>query len=258
MEKLNNNPLDFREKTQEIFQTLNKRVNDHFKNLKAPKTGNWQLYLKTVIMFSLLVTPYFLILLSNLNIWIKLVLAIVMGIGMAGVGMNVMHDSNHGSFSKYDWINKTMGASIYLLAGNVHNWKVQHNILHHTYTNIHGHDEDLEAGRIIRFSKHGDWFSFHRFQHYYAVFIYGLLTFNWVISSDFRQISRYLKQKLTYRKKLQPLRQWIILIGTKALYSGIWIIIPLLVMNMAWWQILLGFFSNALYCRINSESLLFN
>ena len=156
MEKQSNNkPLRFsRKDPKKFFQTLNKRVNDHFKNRKAPKTGNWQLYLKTMIMFSLLVAPYFLILLSDLNIWIKLILAIVMGVGMAGVGMNVMHDGNHGSFSKYDWINKTMGASIYLLAGNVHNWKVQHNILHHTYTNIHGHDEDLEAGRIIRFSKH--------------------------------------------------------------------------------------------------------
>ena len=47
-------------------------------------------------------------------------LAVVMGVGMAGVGMNVMHDGNHGSFSKYDWVNKLMGASIYILAGNVH------------------------------------------------------------------------------------------------------------------------------------------
>ena len=68
-----------------------------------------------------------------------------MGIGMAGVGMNVMHDGNHGSFSKYPWVNKFMGSSIYFLAGNVFNWKIQHNLLHHTYTNIHGHDEDLEA-----------------------------------------------------------------------------------------------------------------
>ena len=73
---------------------------------------------------------------------------------MAGVGMNVMHDGNHGSFSKYDWVNKIMGGSIYILAGNVFNWKVQHNVLHHTFTNVHGHDEDLEAGKILRFSKH--------------------------------------------------------------------------------------------------------
>ena len=238
-----NKPLRFsRKDPKKFFQTLNKRVNEHFNRRKESKTGNWKLYLKTAVMLSLLITPYFIILLSDLNIWFKLILAIVMGIGMAGVGMNVMHDGNHGSFSKHDWINKTMGASIYLLAGNVHNWKVQHNILHHTYTNIHGHDEDLEAGRIIRFSKHSDWAPFHRFQHYYAVFIYGLLTFNWALTTDFQQIRRYMKMKITYRKKLQPLRQWMVLIITKIIYSGIWIIIPMLVMKMPWWQILIGFF----------------
>ena len=30
---------------------------------------------------------------------------------------------------------------------NAYNWQIQHNVLHHTYTNIHGHDEDLDAGR---------------------------------------------------------------------------------------------------------------
>jgi fatty acid desaturase len=46
-----------------------------------------------------------------------------------------------------------MGGTIYILAGNVHNWQVQHNVLHHTYTNIPGHDEDLDAGRIIDLQK---------------------------------------------------------------------------------------------------------
>ena len=236
-------PLRFsRNDPKKFFQILNKRVNDHFQKRKASKTGNWQLYLKTVIMFGLLVTPYFLIVMTEFNPWIKLLLAIVMGIGMSGVGMNVMHDGNHKTLSRYPWINKLMGSSIYLLAGNVHNWKVQHNILHHTFTNIHGHDEDLDAGRIIRFSQHSDWQWYHRFQHYYSIFIYGLLTINWVISSDFRQIKRYLKKKLTYRKELHPKRQWLILIGTKILYSGIWIVVPMLFMQMPWWQILIGFF----------------
>ena len=230
-----------RKDPKKFFQTLNSRVNTYFKQNNRVKTGNWRLHLKSIIMFGLLTVPYFLILLSDFSPWIKLLLTIVMGVGVAGVGMNIMHDGNHGAYSRYPWVNKLMGASIYLLAGNVHNWKVQHNILHHTFTNIPGHDEELEAGRIIRFSKHADWFSYHRFQHIYAVFIYGLLTLNWVVNSDFQQINRYLKKKLTYRKKLQPLRQWIILIATKLLYSGIWIVIPMLVLNMPWWYILIGF-----------------
>ena len=86
-----------------------------------------------------------------------------------------------------------MGSSIYFLAGNVFNWKVQHNVLHHTYTNIHGHDEDLEAGKILRFSKHAQWAPHHRFQHLYFVFLYGLLTLNWALFTDFTQMRRYLK-----------------------------------------------------------------
>ncbi len=228
---------------KKFFQTLNKRVNEHFQKINAPKTGNWKLYLKTVIMFSIFITPYFLILFTDFNQWIKLGLAIIMGIGIAGVGMNVMHDGNHGSFSKIPWINKIMGASIYLLAGNVYNWKIQHNMLHHTYTNIQGHDEDLDAGKIIRFSKHSDWLPIHRFQHIYSVFLYGLLTINWAITSDFLQTRRYLKRKLTYEKSLRPVQKWTVLAITKLAYLTIWIIIPILFLELAWWKIIIGFVS---------------
>jgi linoleoyl-CoA desaturase len=157
-----------------FFRTLNARVNNYFKENNIKKTGNWKLHLKTIILFSVFLSPYFLILaLPNMSIWLFLPLSIIMGIGMAGLGMNVMHDGNHGSYSNKTWINKLMGGTIYVLAGNVHNWQVQHNVLHHTYTNIHGHDEDLDAGRVIRFTKEAEWYRFHKFQHYYSIFVYG-------------------------------------------------------------------------------------
>ena len=152
-----------------FFRTLNKRVNSYFKENDIKRTGNWKLYLKTIVMFTIFLTPYFLILTIDMNQWIQLLLTIVIGIGMAGVGMNVMHDGNHGSYSTKKWVNNLMGSSIYILAGNVYNWKVQHNVLHHTYTNIHGHDEDLEAGRVLRFSKHAKWYKHHKFQHFYVL-----------------------------------------------------------------------------------------
>ena len=161
---------------------------------------------------------------------------------MAGVGMNVMHDGNHGSYSSKEWVNKLMGGSMYILAGNVYNWKVQHNVLHHTYTNIHGHDEDLDAGRIIRFSKHAKWNYFHRFQHIYSIFLYGLLTINWALVADFKQTRRYLKKKLAYGKLPSPFEQWSLLVITKIFYAFIWLILPMLVLDLAWWQILIGFF----------------
>ena len=230
-----------RKDTQDFFKTLNQRVNHYFKENQIPKTGNWKLYVKTVVMFSLLIAPYLMVLTLSINLWVKLLLCIVMGIGMAGVGMNVMHDGNHGSFSKYSLINKFMGSSIYILAGNVFNWKVQHNILHHTYTNIHGHDEDLEAGRVLRFSKHSQWFPHHKFQHYYSVFLYGLLTLNWALFADFQQMKRYTKRKLSYLNSKRPNLQWMGLYISKILYFSIWIVLPILLIDAPWWTVLIGF-----------------
>jgi len=230
-----------RKDTQDFFKTLNQRVNHYFKENQIPKTGNWKLYVKTVVMFSLLIAPYVMVLTLSINLWVKLLLCIVMGIGMAGVGMNVMHDGNHGTFSKYPWINKFMGSSIYILAGNVFNWKVHHNILHHTYTNIHGHDEDLEAGRVLRFSKHSQWFPHHKFQHYYSVFLYGLLTLNWALFADFQQMKRYTKRKLSYLNSKRPSLQWTGLYISKILYFSIWIVLPILLIDAPWWTVIIGF-----------------
>lgn len=225
-----------------FFKTLNKRVNAYFKENRLKKTGNWRLYLKAAIMFSLFFAPYFVILTLELPMWANLLLTMLMGVGMAGVGMNVMHDGNHGTFSSKKWVNKLMGGSIYILAGNVYNWQVQHNVLHHTYTNIHEHDEDLEAGRILRFSPHAKWHKHHRFQHYYSILLYGLLTFNWAITTDFAQMYRYTKRKLSYGKFPNPMVNWSVLLITKLVYATVWIVIPMLVLDIAWWKVLIGFF----------------
>jgi linoleoyl-CoA desaturase len=192
-------------------------------------------------MFAVFLAPYFLILTLDMPFWVHLLLTIVIGIGMAGVGMNVMHDGNHGSYSNINWINKFMGGSIYILAGNVYNWQVQHNVLHHTYTNIPGHDEDLDAGRVIRFTKDAKWYSFHRFQQYYSVFLYGLLTFNWAITTDFKQMRSYLKRKLSYGEAKSPKILWTTLLITKTIYFSIWLVLPML-LGITWWKVLVGFF----------------
>lgn len=237
-----NQTLSFsRTDSAKFFRTLNKRVNNYFKENNLKRTGNWKIWLKTIVMFALFLTPYFLMLTLDIPGWAQLLLTIVMGVGMAGVGMNVMHDGNHGSFSQKEWINRLMGSSIYILAGNVYNWKVQHNVLHHTYTNIHGHDEDLEAGRILRFSEHTQWRKHHKFQHYYSILLYGLLTINWAITTDFMQMKRYMKRKLSYGKFPNPVWNWSKLIISKLIYIGMWIVIPMLISHIAWWQVIIGF-----------------
>lgn len=240
---MTNNTISFSRTDKAIFfKTLNKRVNAYFKENGLKRTGNWKLYSKAIIMFSIFLVPLVLILTISMPQWVLLLLTVVIGIGMAGVGMNVMHDSNHESFSSKKWVNKIMGSSMYILAGNVYNWKVQHNVLHHTFTNIPGFDEDIDSGRIIRFNKNSKWLKIHQFQKYYSFFLYGLLTINWAITTDFRQMRKYLKRKLSYGKFPNPASEWTTLIVTKLLYYFLWIVLPLLVLDIVWWKVLIGFF----------------
>src|SRR5690606_21737904 len=107
---LNNETIRFsRVDSGKFFRTLNKRVNAYFTDNNLSRSGNWKLHLKTIVMFTLFLAPYFLILSLDISQWWLLLLTIVMGAGMAGVGMNVMHDGNHGSYSSKKWINKIMG-----------------------------------------------------------------------------------------------------------------------------------------------------
>ena len=112
--------------------------------------------------------------------------------------MSVMHDGNHNAYSKNMTVNKWVGYFLNICGGYDLNWRIQHNVLHHTYTNILGHDEDLEAGRVLRFSKNAEWMPHHKFQHLYFFFLYGLLTINWAIFTDLQQMKRYMKKKLSY------------------------------------------------------------
>ena len=93
-------------------------------------------------------------------------MAFLMGLGKAGIGLSVMHDANHGAYSKKKWINNLVGYSLNLVGGNATNWKIQHNVKHHTYTNVTGMDEDIAPkGGILRFDPNTPAKKHHKWQH---------------------------------------------------------------------------------------------
>ena len=42
---------------------------------------------------------------------------VVMGMGLAGIGLNIMHDGNHNSYNSKSWVNKAMGRTLDLVGG---------------------------------------------------------------------------------------------------------------------------------------------
>ncbi|RZV60438.1 MAG: acyl-CoA desaturase, partial [Flavobacteriaceae bacterium] len=154
-------------------------------------------------------------------------LYIVSGIGMAGIGMGIMHDAIHGSYSKNRKINKLLGYTFNLIGANATVWQIQHNQLHHTYTNIEDADDDLNAPFFLRFSPHAKKYWSHQFQHIYIWFFYCLSTISWVTTKDFVRIKRYhgmgfLKGKNEFRNAL------IEMVGWKLFYYSYALVIPLI------------------------------
>ncbi len=222
-------PIRFNNPAQTDFvRTLRKRVDAYFKENNLPKTGNLSLKIKAVFMLSLYAVPYFLLIsgtiTSNLLMWSMCVL---MGLGMAGIGFSVMHDANHGSFSRKKWLNKFLGFSINFLGGNVNNWKAQHNILHHSYTNIDGHDEDIAPAGVLRFSPHAKKRKIHRYQFIYAWFFYGLMTLSWTFTKDYKDALRYNKLGLWKQLKTNVKKEYILIVATRIVYFIYMLVLPL-------------------------------
>ncbi len=230
------------DKSHETFSSaLRKNVNNYFKENHISPNANSTMVIKTIAMVSLYLVPFILILTIHTSSWLALGLTILMGIGVAGTGMGVMHDAVHGSYSKNKWVNKILGGTIYLLGSNALNWKIQHNVLHHTYTNIDEYDEDIDSKGPIRLAEHSQLKKIHKYQYIHAFFFYGLMTIVKTYN-DFPQLAKYNKMGLTKGQNVNPTGEYIKMVLRKVLYLVLIIGLPLYFTDFTWWQILIGFF----------------
>ena len=136
----------------DFYKTVSARVDEYFEKNNLSKTADYRMIIKTAVMFGLYFVPYILILTGVLSLPQMWLGSVIMGLGLAGIGMSVMHDANHGAYSEKRWVNRMMGYSLDLVGGNSFNWKIQHNVQHHTFTNIYGHDLDIRDRMNLRFT----------------------------------------------------------------------------------------------------------
>jgi linoleoyl-CoA desaturase len=233
--------LKFSRTNLEFTSELNRRVNEYFKSNNLAKHGNGEMFVKTACMLLLYFAPYVLVLTGAVISPVLLILsAVVMSIGLAGIGLSVMHDANHGAYSRIPLVNTLVGYSLNLVGANAFNWKMQHNVLHHTFTNVHEHDEDIVSRGILRLEPHTTWKPIYRFQHIYAWFLYGLMTLTWILFKDISRLVKYQRNGLAEKQKANIMREWMILVATKLIYLGYIFVLPLLFTSLAWWQVLAG------------------
>ena len=237
----------FSQKSDNDFhKVLRQRVNDYFKQQDLSKYGGISMLFKAVFMLGLYFIPVIVFLVTDLHILIQLLLWIIMGVGMAGIGLSVMHDANHGAFSKSPLVNKLAGLTANVIGGHAKLWKLQHNVLHHTFTNVIDADDDISTSSILRFSPNHPLKKIHKYQHIFAFFLYTLMTFSWSVWADYTQAVRF-KQKGLFKQDAFK-KDMVNIILWKIIYFSYLIIVPIFVFDKSWWLVLLGFMVMSMVC----------
>lgn len=220
---------------QSFHVELKKRINEYFATTGKSTTGGIRLFSKALFLILALTYTYIQLVFFTPGIWVSLGLCVVMGLLVASIGFNVMHDGGHGSFSRSTAVNKMAAVTAEVLGASHFMWNMKHNVIHHAYTNIDGIDDDIDAKPFLRMASTQEYLKMHRFQHVYFIALYAIFHLYWVLFSDYK---KYFSGKIGEMpiKKMNT-ADHITFWGFKLLHYALFFIIPIVVLGFKTWII---------------------
>lgn len=214
---------------------LRREVDAYFDSTGRARRDLPRMYLKTAVILAWFVGSWVLLVTRATTWWQGVALAVSQGLSIAAIGMSVQHDANHGGYSSRRGVNRALGFSLDLMGVCSYFWRLKHNVVHHTYTNIQGVDFDLDFGVIARLSPEQPRRGYHRFQHVYIWFLYSFLLPKWVFYDDFvlYRTMRAGPHKIPAMSRLEVAMFY----GWKVVFVAWSLVIPALLHPL--WQVLL-------------------
>ncbi|HUG19475.1 MAG TPA: acyl-CoA desaturase [Planctomycetaceae bacterium] len=231
-------------KNEGFMSTLRARVDEYFDRTGQPQRDVAKMYVKTATILLWVAASYVLLVFGASAWWQAGLLAVSLGLALSAVGFNIQHDASHGAFSRFPLINRLLAMTLDCLGGSSYVWKWKHNVLHHSYTNIAGHDDDIELGGMGRLSPDLPRHGFHRFQHWYLWFLYGFIAVKWQWFDDFRNIA---EGKIGSHKIPRP-KGWdmaIFVLG-KIFFFGMAFVLPMVFHK---WYVVLGVYATVSFVQ---------
>ena len=227
----------FKAPTNDFFSELKNRINEHFEQKGTTPTGNYKLFTKAIILIVGFTSLFVHLVFFTPVAWVAIIECILLGALGASIGFNIMHDGAHGSFSDSKWLNNLAGLSLNILGGNVFMWNTKHNVIHHTYTNVDGVDDDLDARPFLRLCESQKKYKLHRFQHFYFWAVYAFLYLYWIGYSDFHKYfsGKIGDFKIAKIKRSEHISFW----GFKLGFVALFVALPIFMVGFVSW--LVGF-----------------
>lgn len=122
---------------RDFVQALQSRIKNYTQNQRYGAMGNRSLRTKAIIITVLHIGGYIALLTRGQPWRANMILYIHLGVTTSLIGFNILHDAGHGVFVPHRRVNDLIAQASSVLSGVSMDFrKVQHNQLHHTYTNI--------------------------------------------------------------------------------------------------------------------------
>jgi linoleoyl-CoA desaturase len=226
-----------------FYEAVTDKVNSYFEDNHISPYANPAMWVKTIVMLLLYFVPYISMVtgFGAGSLWVFFGFWFLMGWGMSGIGTAVMHDANHGTYSPNKKVNSFISYILEIIGGYTVNWRIQHNVLHHTYTNVHGLDEDIDTMGLLRLSPRQPKKWYHKYQHIYAWLLYMIMTLYWMTAKDYLGVIRYKKHDLLIKQNVSLKRAIFLITVYKLFYYSYIIVLPILFSGMSWYFVVAGF-----------------
>lgn len=225
-------------KDQAFQKELYKRINSYFVDHKLSKSADGKAIAKAIFLgllyIAMTVSLYF-----ATTIWNYYLINVLLGMLTIFVALNIAHDAAHNVFSSRPKINNLLLYTFDLLGASGYMWRLKHVHSHHPHVNIPNMDGDIKQTNLVRIFPDAPFLRLHQYQYLYMPILYLFYTLVWLLFRDFKD---YFQTDISGKPGVKhPIREYIKLIIGKSFFFGRMLILPLLILPFAGWQVLLGF-----------------
>eukprot|EP01113_Clastostelium_recurvatum_P043300 TRINITY_DN7132_c0_g1_i1.p1 TRINITY_DN7132_c0_g1~~TRINITY_DN7132_c0_g1_i1.p1 ORF type:complete len:471 (-),score=126.58 TRINITY_DN7132_c0_g1_i1:46-1458(-) len=218
-----------------FYATVKNRVDEYMSQNNMTR-DTFVMYFKTFLVLSCWAMSYYLGMLKGYSLAV-----VFLGLCHAQIGINIMHDGNHGAYSSNTFLSWFAGFMMDLMGASSIVWLHQHNIGHHPNCN-NSDDTHKESERLNPLAFDPDTNSgypflrlhprhpvkpWHRFQQFYFWILILVVLFKWFINDVRSVLSR--RYSLV---KYYGITEWEVtrLFLTKAFFCLYMIVIPFMVL----------------------------
>ena len=222
-----------------FYQALVVRADAYFTESGKSRYADWTVWSKGAAFLILALGSYALILSGRFGPWTMLLLANIYGLAALLAAINIGHDGAHAALARPRWINDVALYSTFMLIGaDPYLWRMRHVRSHHVFPNVNGCDIDIDSNLFLRLSPNHPKRRYQRFQHLYAPFVFWLVDIHTVFIQDVHYL---FKRELANMTGIRhPLSAYAGFVACKLVYLSIVFVVPVLVLDLPWWEVLAG------------------